>query len=367
MIRMSRTLIRWLIALTSLSVLWGYANSVGVTQAVSEATGYNIPSSFTLPFVDQKLMTGAKKVNPQIIAVESLKKAAREDLPAKSVEAAIEAAKKAGLSAQDIKDAYNESVEKSKREHALELEVLAGKPVVKEQPKKPAPAKTTPAPKKPAPVKTTPVKPSPKPSATSKPVAPKGNIYAAAIIDAKALTVKGRAAKTGYSRDQFGAAWTDKVTVKFGMNGCDTRNDILKRDLVDVKFASGTCKVATGTLAYEPYTGAKNVKFVAGGAYENQLDAEHIVALGDAWQKGAQQWSKEKRTNFANDPLNLMMVDPSSNRAKGDADAATWLPKNKSFRCDYVRGQIVIKKTYGLWVTKAEQDAMIGVLTPCAK
>lgn len=340
---MIRRLIKLFVALTTLSILWGYANSVGVTQAVSAATGYNIPSSFTLPFVDQDLLNGDKKVSPQLIAIETVKKAAREDLGQKAVEGAIEAARKVGVSAQEIKKAYEESVEQSKRDNAVELEILNGEPVVK----KPTP------------------KPTPKPTTE----APNPNVYAVALVDAKSLTVKGRAPKTGYDRGQFGSAWTDNVSVEYGKNGCDTRNDILGRDLVNIVFKAGTknCKVVSGTLEYEPYTGKKNVKFIAGGDYANQLDAEHIVALGDAWQKGAQQWSKAKRTDFANDPINLMMVDPSSNRAKGDADAATWLPPNKSYRCEYVRQQVFIKKTYSLWVTQAERDAMVTVLTPCAK
>ena len=105
----------------------------------------------------------------------------------------------------------------------------------------------------------------------------------------------------------------------------------------------------------DPYT-ATAIRFVRGGASE--VDIDHVVALGDAWQTGAQQWSHERRVRFANDPLNLFAVDASANRQKGDSDAASWLPPNKRFRCDYVAGQIAVKRRYRGWVTSAEHDAM---------
>jgi hypothetical protein len=71
------------------------------------------------------------------------------------------------------------------------------------------------------------------------------------------------------------------------------------------------------------------------------------------------------RKTFANDPLNLLAVGSSVNRAKGDGDAATWLPPKKSFRCDYVARQITVKRKYGVWVTRAERDAMTRILATC--
>jgi hypothetical protein len=173
------------------------------------------------------------------------------------------------------------------------------------------------------------------------------------------LTVKGRAPMTGYSRDQFGQAWYD-----YDHNGCDTRNDILRRDLKSAQIKAGSrgCKVLSGDSAPDPYTGT-NIHFVYGGASE--IDIDHVVALGDAWQKGAQQWSADKRLRLANDPLNLLAVSASANRQKGDADTATWLPANKAYRCSYVARQVAVKKYYGLWVTSAERDAMVRVLSAC--
>nr|WP_236557677.1 DUF1524 domain-containing protein [Arthrobacter sp. 9AX] len=123
------------------------------------------------------------------------------------------------------------------------------------------------------------------------------------------------------------------------------------------------CKVQTGTLA-DPYTGS-NISFVRGNGTSTAVQIDHVVALSDAWQKGAQQLTPEQRTAFANDPLNLQATDGPTNQKKGDADAATWLPPNKGFRCEYVARQISVKATYRLWVTRAEHDAMSNILAGC--
>ena len=172
------------------------------------------------------------------------------------------------------------------------------------------------------------------------------------------LAVKGRAPKTGYDRvGDFGQAWAD-----VDRNGCDTRNDILDRDLADVARA-GSCKVLTGVLV-SPYTGA-TIHFVRGAGTSELVQIDHVVALSDAWQTGAQQLTPTKRRALANDPLNLLAVDGRSNTQKSDADAASWLPAQKSYRCAYVARQIAVKAKYTLWVTSAEKTAMLGVLSTC--
>jgi Protein of unknown function (DUF1524) len=171
------------------------------------------------------------------------------------------------------------------------------------------------------------------------------------------LEVKGRAPKTGYDREQFGDDWTSR-------NGCDTRDRVLRRDLRQITREPGSvCEVHSGVLT-DPYT-TRAIRFVRGG--ESEVDIDHVVALGDAWQKGAQRWSRERRVAFANDPLNLLAVDASVNRQKGDSDAASWLPPNKRFRCRYVARQIAVKRRYGGWVTPAERDAMRRVLARCPR
>ena len=177
-----------------------------------------------------------------------------------------------------------------------------------------------------------------------------------ALAAAKALTVKGRAPKTGYERAKFGSGWVD-----INQNGCDTRNDILATQLTKVK-KSGKCKVTAGILTKDPYT-AKRIVLKTGSGSNIQID--HVVALSDAWQKGAQNWPWAKRVAFANDPLNLLAVDAKTNMSKGDGDTATWLPPNKAYRCDYVARQVAVKTKYGVWATKAEQAAMVKVLKTC--
>jgi hypothetical protein len=95
------------------------------------------------------------------------------------------------------------------------------------------------------------------------------------------------------------------------------------------------------------------------------IDIDHVVALSNAWQTGAAYFDKALRTQIANDPLNLLAVDSKLNRQKGDGDAATWLPPNKSFRCEYVAKQIAVKTKYKLWVTSSEKEAIIRVLSVC--
>ena len=178
------------------------------------------------------------------------------------------------------------------------------------------------------------------------------------ILDS--LEVKGRAPKTGYTRAQFGQTWAD-----VNRNGCDTRNDILQRDLTDVVFRIGTknCVVESGTLI-DPYSGT-TIYFVKGEKSSMEVQIDHVVALSNAWQTGAFKLTLVKRTEFANDPENLMAVQGRLNSQKGDGDAATWLPPLKSYRCTYVSKQIAIKAKYGLWVTAPEKTAMKNILARC--
>jgi len=177
-----------------------------------------------------------------------------------------------------------------------------------------------------------------------------------ATVIIETLAVKGRAAKTGYDRSSF-SHWRDP-----DRNGCDARNDILRRDLINlvIKSDSNGCKVLGGVLA-DPYSG-KNIEFIFGASL---IDIDHVVALSNAWQTGAFQFTDEMRLQFANDPLNLLAVSASLNRQKGDGDAATWLPPTKSYRCQYVARQIAVKKKYNLWLTKPEKVEMLNLLSKC--
>ena len=183
--------------------------------------------------------------------------------------------------------------------------------------------------------------------------------YENALTALNKLPVKGRAPKTGYSREEF-PHWKDP-----DKNGCDSRNDILKRDLTNVVFKVGTnnCKVISGSLL-DPYSN-KVIAFDINKS-SSTIDIDHVVALSNAWQTGAFQLTLQERTNFANDPLNLLAVDFKLNRQKGDGDAATWLPPYKSYRCTYVARQVSVKTKYKLWVTAPEKTAIANLLKSCA-
>lgn len=190
-------------------------------------------------------------------------------------------------------------------------------------------------------------------------VAPAGQQAAptgTALAQLRTLEVKGRAPKTGYDRESFG--WRDDVD----RNGCDTRNDILRRDLKNITTKAGTqgCVVLSGRVD-SPYSGS-SYDFVRN---PTNTDIDHVVALSDAWQSGASSWDAQKKIAFANDPLNLLAVESTLNRQKGDGDAATWLPPHKPYRCEYVARQVAVKAKYGLWVKPAEAEAIERVLAEC--
>lgn len=176
-----------------------------------------------------------------------------------------------------------------------------------------------------------------------------------AVNELRRLEIKGRAPKTGYSRDQFGAGWGSEL-------GCDVRNIILKRDLTQIAL-DDQCRVISGQL-HDPYTG-ETIDFRRGASSSQAVQIDHVVALSNAWQTGAQNLSYEKREQLANDPLELLAVSGEANQQKSAGDAATWLPANKAFRCQYVARQISVKSKYELWVTPPERAAMERVLSSC--
>lgn len=169
------------------------------------------------------------------------------------------------------------------------------------------------------------------------------------------LEVKGRAPKTGYTREQFYNGWPT-------VEGCSLRQRIIKREFGESAVLDG-CNVISGEFD-EPYTG-EHLKYGAREEISKGIQIDHVVALSDAWQKGAQNLSSDERYKIATDPLNLLAVDGSANKKKSDGDAATWLPPNKKFRCQYVARQVSVKYKYKLWVTDAEKQAIAGVLAGC--
>ncbi|MDI5962401.1 HNH endonuclease family protein [Streptomyces sp. SL13] len=184
----------------------------------------------------------------------------------------------------------------------------------------------------------------------------------AAAVLAK-LAVKPDGSMSTYNRlKNFGAAWTDAQNATGGHNHCDTRDDILDRDLTAVK-RSGKCTVISGSLK-DPYTG-RTIKFKRGRATSSAVQIDHLVPLGNAWVTGASKLPLAERKELANDPLNLLAADGPANMGKSDDDASEWLPAQKSFDCEYVKRQIAVKSKYHLWVTAKEKAAMQAVLDHC--
>ncbi|WP_092968385.1 HNH endonuclease family protein [Agromyces sp. CF514] len=178
--------------------------------------------------------------------------------------------------------------------------------------------------------------------------------------DLAALVVAGPGSTTPYDRDLFGAAWAD-----VDGNGCDTRNDVLIRDLVDIAFRadSNGCIVRTGTL-HDPYTGAV-ISFVRGPDTSEAVQIDHVVPLSYAWQHGASTWTDVQRTAFANDPANLSAVDGPANQSKSDSGPAEWMPPQGGYACTYVDRFAGVLLAYGLTVSPADYAAMTTVDAGC--
>lgn len=211
---------------------------------------------------------------------------------------------------------------------------------------------------RPTPPPSAPARPAPAPGPSATPHATTAPRPGSALATLAQLDVKGRAPLTGYDRAHFGYQDGD-----LDGDGCDTRNEILRRDLVAVTLRPDGCLVDSGVLA-DPYSG-RTIAFERGVQTSPLVQIDHVVALADAWQKGAQRWDAATSERFGNDPLNLLAVDGPLNQRKGAGDAATWLPPHKAFRCAYVARQVAVKQAYRLWITAAERDAMTRVLTAC--
>lgn len=330
------------IALPVLTLVWGYANSIGATQTLSQLTGLPNMATWTIP--------GIERVMEARGAVDEV----RNEAQRKARQAAVRAARAeverrygpeaAALVPRDLTLAEARHFDFTAFERLMTREGLHVPARPDEQGDGASGQKGTPIP-----FMTT-------------------EAYTKARAALSDLDVKGKAAMTGYSRDEYGSEWSDAAgDFAWTGNGCDTRNDVLARDLVAIVFEDGSdCEVASGVVRYERYTGTADYVFDANDdEYATDLDIEHVVALGNVWVTGGQYWSESKRAAVANDPMNLFAADPSSNRQKGDADAATWLPSNKSFRCAYISQQIAVKAKYDLWVTGPEKDAMGRVLASC--
>lgn len=178
---------------------------------------------------------------------------------------------------------------------------------------------------------------------------------AGASSDLDALTIAELDHGDDYDRDLFGQRWAD-----IDRNGCDQRNDALRAGAVDVTTKPGThgCVVLEATIQ-DPYTGT-TIDFVKG---ENTVDIDHVVPLSRAWQQGASSWPEERREEFANTSGNLLAVDASANRSKGDRGPEEWMPD--AGRCGYVIQWIDVKTEFELSVSAEEKSALEDELDEC--
>lgn len=169
------------------------------------------------------------------------------------------------------------------------------------------------------------------------------------------------AIEIAYDRvSDFGAPWTD-----VDQNGCDTRNDILGRDLTSVSrtIPENPCAVSSGVLN-DPYTGT-TIQFDRHDALTVQID--HLIPLHAAWQLGAWRWSNVRRVAFANDPRELVAVSGVANQDKSDALADRWRPKNHGAWCVYAINSVAVHSDYTLGVTASEASALTQMLALCPK
>lgn len=169
-----------------------------------------------------------------------------------------------------------------------------------------------------------------------------------------------------YRRAAFGESWTDDNDAPGGHNGCDTRNDVLDRDLVDKTYVSiKRCPnaVATGTL-HDPYTNT-TIAFVRGAQTGASVQIDHLVPLALAWDLGARNWIDELRVRFANDPANLLAVEGQTNQDKGDQAPSTWMPPNHAFWCQYAVQFAEVLRGYALPIDQASADTLREAAGTC--
>lgn len=181
------------------------------------------------------------------------------------------------------------------------------------------------------------------------------------------VSVVARRARSGdYRRSAFGTAWDDDNTAPGGRNGCDTRDEILARDLMDTGYLSTKrCPhaVASGTLR-DPYTG-RTVAFLRGERVGASVQIDHIVPLAYAWDMGARDWPDWVRKRFANDPANLLAVAGQANQDKGDLPPGEWMPQNRAFHCQYAIQFAAVLRGYRLAVEEASGRELRRAAASC--
>lgn len=161
----------------------------------------------------------------------------------------------------------------------------------------------------------------------------------------------GEAENQYYNRaEHYGSGWVDT-----DHNGCNTRNDVLRRYGRNVKLHKNGCIVLSSTI-HDVYNGVDIQQTHKGG----QIEIDHIVPLSYAHQHGAAHWTQEKRVEFANDVENLLPVSSKDNSSKGDKGPADWRPADVSYSCQYGKSFLHIIEKYDLTISKADYTAIQG-------
>ena len=177
------------------------------------------------------------------------------------------------------------------------------------------------------------------------------------------LPVKGWDRNSDFARYRFGEPWSDDVNVEFGHNGCNTRDDILRRDLADLVVRPGTCYAQSGVL-HDPYTG-QTIPFTRG---PTTLRPCRSTIWCRCRTLGTRARASGTISAAATSPTTRATCWPSVRQANFDKafrDATAWLPPNAAFRCEFVARQIDVKAAYGLWLSRNEKRAMEDVLARC--
>lgn len=174
---------------------------------------------------------------------------------------------------------------------------------------------------------------------------------AVAQAELDGLTVRAESAPGPYDRDLF-PHWTS-------VDGCTTRETVLQRDGDGVEVGSD-CYPTSGTW-YSEYDGETRTS-------PADLHIDHVVALSEAWDSGAGEWTTDRREDFANDLTGpqLIAVTAEVNISKSDHDPAEWVPPLASKRCAYAKMWIHTKARWDLSVDSAEKSALQPLLDTCS-
>jgi hypothetical protein len=188
--------------------------------------------------------------------------------------------------------------------------------------------------------------------AAVRPATTGGSTALRAVIDELVVVEEGR--REGYARDLFDH-WSD-----INGSGCHARQDVLLDQAISYvqRDRFSPCFIVEGDW-YLPFDGQQ-----FSGA-PGDIDVDHVVALAEAWDSGADQWNFSRRRQFANDPLHLMVSDRQVNRDKADLDAGEWKPERRDAWCLTATMIVLTKYRYSLTIDPAERRGLYEMADTC--